>query len=67
MCMEKYFRQHKRKTFDEIPDFGTWQAIVLILNGFIGGTFTGFAGSGVDICSTAVLSLLFRYSNYKAL
>lgn len=55
-------RQHKRKTFDEIPDFGLWQAVVLLATGFIGGIFTGFAGSGVDICSTSVLSLLFRVS-----
>jgi len=59
--MFSFSRQHKRKTFDEIPDFGTWQAAVLFVTGFVGGTFTGFAGSGVDICSTSVLSLMFRY------
>jgi hypothetical protein len=31
------------------------------LTGFIGGIFTAIAGSGVDICSFSILSLLFRY------
>jgi hypothetical protein len=34
---------------------------MLFMTGFIGGIFTAIAGSGVDICSTAILSLLFRY------
>lgn len=55
-------RQHKRKTFDFIPNFGIWQALVLILTGFIGGIFSAISGSGVDICSFSILSLLFRVS-----
>ena len=53
-------REHKRKTFDRIPDFGAWQAVVLLAVGFLGGVFSSIAGSGVDICSFSVLSLLFR-------
>ena len=53
-------REHKRKTFDQIPKFGVWQAVVLLAAGFLGGIFTAVAGSGVDICSFSVLSLLFR-------
>lgn len=34
--------------------------MVLVLTGFVGGMFTAVAGSGVDICSFSVLSLLFR-------
>jgi hypothetical protein len=36
------------------------QAIVLTAAGFLGGIFSSVAGSGVDICSFSILSLLFR-------
>jgi len=55
-------REHKRKTFDSIVNFGWWQAVVLLFVGFLGGIFSAIAGSGVDICSFSVLSLLFRIS-----
>jgi len=55
-------REHKRKTFDSIVNFGIWQAVVLLAVGFLGGIFSAIAGSGVDICSFSVLSLLFRIS-----
>jgi len=55
-------REHKRKTFDQIPKFGVWQAVALLAVGFLGGIFSAVAGSGVDICSFSVLSLLFRVS-----
>ena len=54
-------REHKRKTFDQIPKFGVWQAVVLLAVGFLGGIFSAVAGSGVDICSFSILSLLFRW------
>ena len=53
-------REHKRTTFDQIPNFGVWQAAVLLAIGFLGGIFSAVAGSGVDICSFSILSLLFR-------
>ena len=34
--------------------------------GFIGGNFSALAGSGVDICSFSVLTLLFRISEKVA-
>lgn len=55
-------REHKRTTFDQIPRFGVWQAAVLLAIGFLGGIFSAVAGSGVDICSFSILSLLFRVS-----
>jgi len=55
-------REHKRKTFDQIVNFGLWQTLVLLFVGFLGGIFSAVAGSGVDICSFSVLSLLFRVS-----
>jgi len=55
-------REHKRKTFDSIVKFGVWQAVVLLFVGFLGGIFSAIAGSGVDICSFSILSLLFRIS-----
>lgn len=59
-------REHKRKTFDEIQGFGLWQAATLTIAGFFGGIFTGIAGSGVDICSFSILTLLFRVSEKVA-
>ena len=53
-------RHRHRRTFDSIQDFGTWHVVVLVVTGFVGGCFTSIAGSGVDICSFSVLSLLFR-------
>jgi len=55
-------REKKRKTYDSIQNFGTWQAVSLVLTGFLGGIFSGVTGSGVDICSFSILSLLFRIS-----
>ncbi|CAB4022655.1 uncharacterized protein LOC110044725, partial [Paramuricea clavata] len=59
-------RYHKRKTFRIIPEFNTWKAGVLLLTGFIGGTFTAVAGTGVDICSFSILTILFRVSEKTA-
>ena len=61
------FREHKRVTYDSIQNFGVWQALVLVFVGFIGGIFTGVAGSGTDICSFAILSLLFRFILFQCL
>ena len=37
-----------------------WKATVLIATGFLGGIFSSISGSGIDICSFACLTLLFR-------
>ena len=58
----KNCRQHKRRTFDSIPNFGLGHAFILTITGFIGGIFSAISGSGVDICSFSILSLLFRIS-----
>ncbi|XP_013411580.1 uncharacterized protein LOC106174526 [Lingula anatina] len=57
---------HKRRTFLKIPTFNCWKALVLVLTGFAGGMFTSFAGSGLDICSFSILTLLFRVSEKTA-
>ncbi|PFX18922.1 hypothetical protein AWC38_SpisGene16689 [Stylophora pistillata] len=59
-------RNHKRKTYTTIPEFKLWKLIVLLLTGLIGGIFSAIAGSGVDICSFSVLTLLFRVSEKTA-
>ncbi len=59
-------RYHKRKTFSSIPDPKLWKAIVLIITGFLGGIFSAFSGSGVDICSFSILTLLFRVTEKTA-
>ncbi|RMX45175.1 hypothetical protein pdam_00017485 [Pocillopora damicornis] len=59
-------RFHKRKTYRTIPEFKLWKLIVLLLTGFMGGGFSAIAGSGVDVCSFSVLTLLFRVSEKTA-
>lgn len=43
-----------------------WKALILLGAGFLGGIFTSIAGSGIDICSFSVLTLLFRISEKTA-
>jgi len=43
-----------------------WKALILLVAGFVGGIFTSIAGSGIDICSFSVLTLLFRVSEKTA-
>eukprot|EP00622_Pseudochattonella_farcimen_P005417 FR741028.1.p1 GENE.FR741028.1~~FR741028.1.p1 ORF type:complete len:272 (+),score=30.23 FR741028.1:57-818(+) len=43
-----------------------WKAIVLTVAGFLGGIFTTMSGSGIDICSFAVLTLFFRVTEKTA-
>jgi uncharacterized membrane protein YfcA len=59
-------RYHKRKTFVTIPEFNAWKAGVLVITGFMGGIFSAVSGSGVDICSFSVLTLLFRVTEKTA-
>ncbi|KAL6726684.1 hypothetical protein Aduo_008629 [Ancylostoma duodenale] len=56
----------KRKTYLKIPDFKPWKAAVLTATGFVGGIFTAFAGSGVDICIFSMITLLFRVTEKTA-
>lgn len=70
--------QHKRRIYDSIPNFCRWKALILLVAGFIGGRFlynvdliavgilTALTGSGTDICSFCVLTLLFRVSEKVA-
>ncbi|KJH49147.1 hypothetical protein DICVIV_04705 [Dictyocaulus viviparus] len=58
--------QYKRKTYYTIPHFCSWKACILIISGFVGGVFTAFAGSGVDICMFSITTLLFRVSEKTA-
>lgn len=51
-------RRSGRKTYRQIPKMNWWKCIVLTANGFLGGIFTSFAGSGLDICS-------FRSDNFS--
>lgn len=43
-----------------------WKAAILVLTGFLGGIFSAISGSGIDICSFAVLTLFFRISEKTA-
>ncbi|GMH38628.1 hypothetical protein BSKO_06512 [Bryopsis sp. KO-2023] len=65
-------RNHGRRVFDEIPDFWEkkhgiyWKPLVLLGFGFLGGIFSAMSGSGIDICSFSVLTLMFRVSEKVA-
>ena len=37
-----------------------WKACLLFVFGVLGGIFSAMSGSGIDICSFALLCLLFR-------
>ncbi|VDM44962.1 unnamed protein product [Toxocara canis] len=58
--------EKKRTTFDRIQNFNALKAAILIVNGFIGGIFTGVAGSGIDVYSFSILTLLFRVNEKVA-
>ena len=57
---------HKRKTYHTIPEFGLGKTLILMATGIIGGIFTSVAGSGLDICTFSMLTLLFRISEKVA-
>ncbi len=59
-------RYHKRPTFNKIQNFNWWKGLVLVLGGFVGGVFTSFAGTGLDITTFSILTLLFRISEKVA-
>uniref|UniRef100_A0A914Y4W8 Membrane transporter protein n=1 Tax=Panagrolaimus superbus TaxID=310955 RepID=A0A914Y4W8_9BILA len=59
--------EKKRVTVSKILNFSPWKAAILIFSGFLGGLFTALTGSGVDICTFAVLTFVFRLSeNFAA-
>eukprot|EP00287_Rhodomonas_sp_CCMP768_P006268 CAMPEP_0196725020 /NCGR_PEP_ID=MMETSP1091-20130531/6692_1 /TAXON_ID=302021 /ORGANISM="Rhodomonas sp., Strain CCMP768" /LENGTH=346 /DNA_ID=CAMNT_0042067233 /DNA_START=316 /DNA_END=1356 /DNA_ORIENTATION=- len=74
-------KQQARPVFDEIPLWDHpssyvrvpgcgcavhWKAAALLAGGFVGGLFSAVGGSGLDIASFAVLTLLFRVSEKVA-
>uniref|UniRef100_A0A914XUQ9 Membrane transporter protein n=1 Tax=Panagrolaimus superbus TaxID=310955 RepID=A0A914XUQ9_9BILA len=58
--------EKKRITTSLIQNFRPWKIVILVLIGFIGGIFTSFAGSGVDICVFSAVTFLFRVSEKTA-
>uniref|UniRef100_A0A914Y4T4 Membrane transporter protein n=1 Tax=Panagrolaimus superbus TaxID=310955 RepID=A0A914Y4T4_9BILA len=59
-------REKKRTTVPVIQCFCFWKAVTLMGTGFIGGIFTSFAGSGVDIATFSVITLLFKVNEKTA-
>uniref|UniRef100_A0A914W1B8 Uncharacterized protein n=1 Tax=Plectus sambesii TaxID=2011161 RepID=A0A914W1B8_9BILA len=56
----------KRTTFFKIQNFNAWKAMVLVCTGLAGGVFTSIVGSGVDVLSFSMLTLLFSVSEKVA-
>merc|ERR1711988_406612 len=66
-------RFHGRKTYPGVQFMNDpttfafwWKAVVLMCAGVAGGLFSSMTGSGIDICSFSVLTLLFRVSEKVA-
>ena len=57
---------HTRVPSPEPSGLQLWPAIVLFLTGIFGGMNSAISGSGLDICSFAILTLLFRVNERTA-
>eukprot|EP00240_Pyramimonas_obovata_P004990 CAMPEP_0118931978 /NCGR_PEP_ID=MMETSP1169-20130426/8874_1 /TAXON_ID=36882 /ORGANISM="Pyramimonas obovata, Strain CCMP722" /LENGTH=404 /DNA_ID=CAMNT_0006874561 /DNA_START=81 /DNA_END=1295 /DNA_ORIENTATION=+ len=64
--LNRNFGRHVHLEIQNFPGAYYWRAWVLFLAGFLGGIFSSIAGSGIDICSFATLTLLFRISEKVA-
>mmetsp|Transcript_14828 Transcript_14828/g.31852 ORF Transcript_14828/g.31852 Transcript_14828/m.31852 type:complete len:405 (-) Transcript_14828:160-1374(-) len=64
--LNRNFGRHVHLSIQNFPGKHYWRAITLLVAGFIGGVFSSVAGSGIDICSFATLTLLFRISEKVA-
>eukprot|EP00007_Cunea_sp_BSH-02190019_P001303 CAMPEP_0174241822 /NCGR_PEP_ID=MMETSP0417-20130205/25057_1 /TAXON_ID=242541 /ORGANISM="Mayorella sp, Strain BSH-02190019" /LENGTH=432 /DNA_ID=CAMNT_0015321125 /DNA_START=137 /DNA_END=1432 /DNA_ORIENTATION=+ len=60
------FRGRSRKVFRMIPRFNWWKAGTLVLFGFAGGVLTSMTGSGIDLFTFSMMTLLFRISEKTA-
>lgn len=49
-------------TIGGIEVYMHWKAMLLLAGGFLGGIFSAIGGSGLDICSFAMLTLIFCVS-----
>lgn len=52
----------KRKTYLKVEYPTGWSRLILFIAGIVGGILTAISGSGLDICSFSVLTLVFRMS-----
>ena len=60
-----------RHVYDSIQDWHSnfrknWRRPAILFTGFVGGILSSISGSGIDICSFAVITLLFRVSEKVA-
>lgn len=56
----------RRRTYLDIPDPQHVDRFILVVAGICGGILTAISGSGLDICTFAVLTLVFRVSEKVA-
>lgn len=70
-------KNRDRHVFERIPEWNVsmlhfrcgivnTKIIILLATGFVGGILSAISGSGIDICTFAVLTLLFRVSEKVA-
>lgn len=64
--LNRNFGRHVHLEIQNFPGKYYWRALTLLAAGFLGGIFSSVAGSGIDICSFATLTLLFRISEKVA-
>ena len=55
-----------RKTCEKLESMSVGKLSVMIGTGILGGIFTSFAGSGINICCFSILTLFFRLSEKVA-
>lgn len=59
-------RIHGRYVHMKVQFMSNWKICVLLWFGFVGGILSSISGSGLDICTFACLTLLFRVSEKVA-
>merc|ERR1719199_2201161 len=64
--LNRNFGRHVHLQIQNWPGQFYWRLLTLLVAGFTGGVFSSVAGSGIDICSFATLTLLFRISEKVA-
>jgi len=52
--------------YNSVQTWSGWTVVGFLLTGFVGGMATGLVGSGLDICTFSVLTLVFRVSEKVA-
>jgi uncharacterized membrane protein YfcA len=59
-------KNFNRPVYLDVLDWNYYKALTLVAFGFLGGILSSVAGSGIDICTFACLTLIFRVTEKTA-